>query len=334
MAFANPEYFFLLLILPVLVFYYIYRGRKKVASIKFSSLSTVKKINPSFWNKGFYLLLVLRMAALFLIIIALARPQFGHTYEDVLTQGIDIMLAVDVSGSMYAEDLTPNRVEVARSVVKEFIAGRGNDRLGIVVFAGIAYSVCPPTLDYNILQTIIDKIAIGMAQDGTAIGMGLVSCINRLKDSDSKNKIIILLTDGENNRGKISPETAAKMAKALGIKIYTIGVGKEGGSPIPIDDGLWGKQLARNPDGTLMLTSLDEESLKNIANETGGLYFRATDEQKLREIYKVIGDMEKTDFKSRTFTKYRELFAPLVIVALMFLGLEVLLANTRFMRIP
>ena len=211
-----------------------------------------------------------------------------------------------------------------------------NDRIGLVVFAGIAYSVCPPTVDYNILQELLEnKVEIGMAQDGTAIGMGIVSGLNRLKDSDAASKIIILLTDGENNRGKVDPQTAAKMAQALGIKIYTIGVGKEGGAPIPIGKGLFGQtQYARNPDGSLLLTSLDEKSLKEIADITGGSYFRAEDKDKLREIYRQIGEMEKTEFKSREYTTYKEYFTPFAVFALLLILLEILLSNTRFMRIP
>ncbi len=335
-GFASPEYFLLLFVLPLMVYHYISRGRRKVGSIRFSSLDTLKNIRPSGWQKGFYFLLLLRLGAIFFLIIALARPQFSRTYEDILTQGIDIVLAVDVSASMYARDLEPDRIQVAKEVVKEFIAGRKNDRLGLVVFAGIAYSICPPTLDYNILQELMDKkVEVGVAEDGTAIGMGIVSSLNRLKDSDAMSRIIILLTDGENNRGKVDPLTAARMAEALGIKIYTIGVGKEGGAPIPIGQGLFGQvQYARNPDGSLLLTYLDEENLKEIASSTGGLYFRATDEDKLREIYRQIGEMETTEFKSRQYTTYREYFVPFAIMAFFLILLEIALSNTRFMRIP
>ncbi|OQA17096.1 MAG: von Willebrand factor type A domain protein [bacterium ADurb.Bin363] len=334
MTFSNPEYLLLLLIIPLLIGYYFFQSQKKRGTIRFSSLTILRHIGPSPWQKTRHSLLVLRLLALILIITGLARPQFGRTYEDILTQGIDIILAVDLSASMYAEDLKPNRLEVARKVVEEFIKGRLNDRIGLVVFAGIAYSLCPPTLDYNVLQEFLDKLEIGMAEDGTAIGMGIVSSVNRLKDSKAKSKIIILLTDGENNLGEVDPITAAKIAQALGIKIYTIGVGQEGGAPIPIDSGFWGRRYARNADGSILLTHLDEECLKKIADITGGRYFRAIDEEKLRNIYKIIGEMEKTDFKSRHYTKYRELFMNPVLIAFFLILFEIFLANTRFMRIP
>jgi len=278
--FASPEYLLLLLIVPFLIFYYFTRSKR--GTVRYSSLSVLKQIGPSTWQHARHSMFVLRMIALVLIIIAIARPQFGRTYEDILTQGIDIELAVDVSGSMYAEDINPNRIEAAKQVVKDFIRGRANDHIGLVVFAGYAYSLCPPTLDYNILYEFIDKeMEIGMADDGTAIGMGIVSAVNRLKDSKTRSKIIILLTDGENNRGHVDPITAAKIAQALGIKIYTIGVGQEGGAPIPLDSGMFGRQYARNPDGSIMLTKLDEESLRKIADITGCKFFRATDEEKI-----------------------------------------------------
>lgn len=330
--FASPEYLLLLLIVPFLIFYYFTRSKR--GTVRYSSLSILKQIGPSPWQHARHSMFVLRIIALVLIIIAIARPQFGRTYEDILTQGIDIELAVDVSGSMYAEDIHPNRIEAARQVVKDFIRGRANDHIGLVVFAGYAYSLCPPTLDYNILYDFMDKLEIGMADDGTAIGMGIVSAVNRLKDSKARTRVIILLTDGENNRGQVDPITAAKIAQALGIKIYTIGVGQEGGAPIPVDSGMFGRQYARNPDGSIMLTRLDEKSLSKIADITGGKFFRATDEEKLREIYKIIGDMEKTDFKSKQYTRYRELFTKPVVIAFFLILLEVVLANTRFMKIP
>jgi Ca-activated chloride channel family protein len=236
---------------------------------------------------------------------------------------------------MRAEDFKPqNRIDAAKQVIKKFIKGRKNDRLGLVVFASQSFTQCPLTLDYGALLNFLDQVHIGMIEDGTAIGMGLVNCVNRLKDSKAKSKVVILLTDGVNNRGKIDPITAARIAEAMDIKVYTIGVGKEGGAPIPIDHPIFGKIYARNPDGSLIMTQIDEETLKTIANITGGRYFRATNERKLAQIYEDIGKMEKTKIKVKEYMKYKELFGYFLFPATLLLLAEVVLSNTRFRKIP
>lgn len=279
--------------------------------------------------------LVLRILVIGLVVFALARPQAGVHGEEVTSEGIDIVLALDISGSMKAEDFKPrNRLYVAKQVLSEFVKRRKADRIGMVVFAGRSFTQCPLTLDYNVLLGLIDQIQIGMVEDGTAIGMGIANSVNRLRQSNAKSRVIILLTDGVNNTGAIDPVTAAQAAKALGVKIYTVGVGKEGGAPIPIDDPLFGKTYARNRDGSLVLTEIDEELLKTIAKSTDGAYFRAADSQALVDIYGRIDAMERTEIKTVEYTRYRELFAYLLLPALILAVAETALAHTRLRRLP
>src|SRR3989338_55089 len=271
MRFANPLFLLLLPIIPLLVWDCFRRANMREAGIVFSDISIPKNIKPGFRVKYRHAPMVLRMAAVFIFILALARPQAGQREEEVITEGIDIMLTIDISGSMKAEDFSPqNRLAAAKDVLREFIKSRRNDRIGLVVFSRFSFTQCPLTLDYGALLELLDKINIGMIEDGTAIGMAITNAVNRLRDSNVKSKIIILLTDGINNAGKIDPLTAAKAAKALGIKIYTVGAGKPGGAMYPIEDPLFGKRYVH------MDTEIDEGLLKNIADETGGLYFRAS----------------------------------------------------------
>jgi Ca-activated chloride channel family protein len=267
--------------------------------------------------------------------VVLARPQIEKGFETVESEGIDIMLALDISGSMRAEDFKPkNRLNVAKQVVSDFISGIANDRVGLVVFAAKSFTKCPLTLDHEVLITMLDDVEIGMIDDGTAIGLALANSVARLDDSRAKSKIIILLTDGENNTGEIDPLTGASLAQAARIRTYTIGVGKEGGAPVPVPDRYGRMQYARNRDGSLMLTKLDEETLKEIARITDGKYYRATDEQALNEIYKQILEMEKTAFEVRTFKHRKELAGFILPLGLLALLAEVVLVSTVWRKIP
>ncbi|MBZ0251801.1 MAG: VWA domain-containing protein, partial [Candidatus Methylomirabilis sp.] len=278
---------------------------------------------------------VLRVTALALFAAALARPQLVHRSEEVLTKGIDIVLTLDISGSMKAEDFQPlNRLNVAKDVIAQFVRARRNDRLALVVFAGEAFTQVPLTLDYDMLVQVLDEVKMGYIPDGTAIGMGIAESAERLRKSDAKSKVVILLTDGENNKGAIDPKTAAEMARALGVKVYTIGVGKEGGAPIPIEGFFGTKTYLRNPDGSVYLTQLNDEALTEIAERTGATYFRATDAAGLRSIYATIDKLEKSEIKTKRFEEYTEVFGWLLGPALLLLATEALLANTRLLKAP
>jgi len=265
-----------------------------------------------------------------LLIIAFARPQSGTKEEKIITEGIDIVLAMDISSSMLAEDLArhKNRLDVTKEVAAHFIKERTNDRIGMVVFSAKSFTQCPLTMDYGILLKFLKEIHVGMIDDGTAIGMGLANSVNRLQTSKAKSKVVILLTDGRNNRGELDPVTAAQIAKALKIRVYTIGAGKRGEALYPIDDPFLGKRYVP------MKVDIDEDVLKKIANITGGKYYRATDKTSLEKIYQEIGELEKTKIEVKEFTRYRELFVTFLAVALGILLLESVLANTRFRKIP
>ena len=273
--------------------------------------------------------MILRMLAVFIFILALARPQAGQKEEEIITEGIDIMLTLDTSGSMKAEDFAPqNRLAAAKDVLREFIKSRHSDRIGLVVFSRFSFTQCPLTLDYGALFELLDKVDIGMIEDGTAIGTAITNAVNRLRDSNVKSKIIILLTDGVNNAGKIDPLTAANAAKALGIKIYTVGAGKPGGAMYPVEDPIFGKRYVH------MDTEIDEALLKNIADETGGIYFRAKDKQGLEEIYKTIGKLEKTKVETKEYANYTELAVFFMLPGFILFLLEIILANTVLRKIP
>lgn len=329
MRFANTYFLILLLIIPVMVYRYLYGKRARVGSIRFSDLGTVKRIRRSRSLRLRHSLIVLRALVIALLVLAMARPQSGERGEEILTEGVDIILAIDVSSSMKAEDFKPkNRLHVAKRVVAEFIRGRKNDRLGMVVFAAKSFTQCPLTLDYGILLNFLDQVEIGIIEDGTAIGMAIATCVNRLRDSEAKSKVVILLTDGINNRGEIDPITAAKTAQATGVKIYTIGAGKRGSALYPVDDPIFGRRYVR------MDVEIDEASLREIARITGGKYFRATDGEALARIYREIAEMEKTEIKTKEYIRYTELFWYFLIPAMVLLGGETVLANTRFRKIP
>lgn len=324
-TFAYPEFFWGLLAIPVLVAWHILSRKKQVAHVLSPSVKAFTKTGrlPK-WQP---LLLVLRMLAIGLILVALARPQT----QDVSTQtktnkGIDIVMAIDVSSSMLARDLKPSRLSALKKVAANFIANRTADRIGLVVYAGESYTKTPITSDKALVVDVLNKINYdGVINDGTAIGMGLATAVNRLRDSKAKSKVIILLTDGVNNTGFVDPKTAAGLASSFGIKTYTIGLGSNGSAPAPV---------ALRPDGSfvyqLTKVEIDEDLLKDIAKQTGGSYYRATDNKKLEAIYKEIDKLERTEVEEIRYTKYHEKFRVFVFLALGALLLEWLLRHTLF----
>jgi len=330
LRFANPEFLFLLLVIPLMIFWYVKKNVGRTGTLRFSNLGVIKTVSKAPSKKFRHILFVFRIIVVALLIVAFARPQSGITEEEIITEGIDIILAMDISSSMKAEDLarSKNRLDVTKEVAANFIKGRSNDRIGMVVFAGKSFTQCPLTMDYGILIKFLKEINIGMVQDGTAIGMAIANCVNRLRDSKSKSKVVILLTDGRNNRGELDPLTAAKVAQAVGVRIYTIGAGKHGKAPYPIEDPFFGKRYQ------YVQIDIDEDVLKKIANITGGRYFRATDKESLEKIYQEIGEMEKTKIEVKEFTRYKELFINFLALAFGVLMIEIVLANTRFRKIP
>lgn len=317
------------IILVGMVLYYLRRKRFRSATIMFSDIRIVKRAARSRRQRFRFMVTFLRLAALAFFLVAFARPRSGTEYREVTSEGIDIMLCLDVSSSMQAEDFKPlNRLNVAKSEIKEFIGKRINDRIGLVVFARHSFTQCPLTTDYGVLLNFVEQVDFGMVEDGTAIGMALANAVNRLRDSESKSRIIVLLTDGDNNAGEIDPITAANLAQAFDIKVYTIGVGKSGNAMFPYDDPIFGKRYVYQP------VRIDEESLKEIASRTGGQYFRARSGQELEEIYSIIDELEKTEVKTATHVQYRELFQYFTYAGLILLFLELLLANTYFRKLP
>ncbi|MFH1067263.1 MAG: VWA domain-containing protein [bacterium] len=329
--FAHPAFLWLLALLPLLA---LWRGRKgESVAVEYSSADIVRQVarkrknNPGAW------LSALRLLALSLGIIALARPQLGRSTTEVQSSGIDLILAVDVSGSMEAMDFKLNnqptsRVEVVKSVVAQFIKDRPSDRISLLAFAGRPYLVSPLTLDHDWLLQNLDRMRIGVVEDGTAIGSVIASSVNRLRDQNAKSRVVILLTDGINNAGKVAPLTAADAARAMGIRIYTIGAGTEGKAPIPVVDMFGRKRLA------WAQVDIDEETLRKIADATGGHYFRAMDTDSLRAIYREIDQMEKTTRTMKKFESFRELFAFALVPCLFLLGAELGLAATFWRRLP
>lgn len=319
--FANKEYLWLLLaILPISI-WYILRHKHSVAGLHISSLKAFDGTRNSFKYRLRHFLFFLQMIALAALIIALARPQSTDRWEERETEGVDIILALDISGSMLAEDFKPNRIEAAKNIAMEFIASRPNDRIGLVVYAGESFTQCPLTLDHATLMNLLSKVESGMVEDGTAIGNGIATAVNRLKESEAESKVIILLTDGVNNRGIISPMAAAEIAKSYGIRIYGIGIGSEGQAPYPF----------RTPRGVqyqMVDVVIDEELMIDIANLTGGEYFRAIDEDNLRRIYYEIDKLEKSKLEVKMFTKPREEFFWLLFIATALLGFDKLMRLT------
>ena len=329
MEFASPKILWFLLLLLPLVGYYIYRTRQGGASVVVSTTETVRRAPRTFRYYLRHIPFVLRCAALSLIVVAIARPQSAEHYTNTTTEGIDIVLAVDVSTSMLAKDFIPDRLSVAKEVASEFISDRTGDRIGIVVFAGESFTQSPLTTDQSSLQTMLGRITSGVIEDGTAIGNGLATSINRLRESDSKSKVVILLTDGVNNRGEISPLTAAKIAKDMGIKVYTIGIGKRGTAPYPVFD-----ERGREVDVVNMKVEIDEKMLRNIASQTGGEYFRATDKKTLEAIYEQINTLEKSRVEVENRTTLHEEYLVFVLWVLAALLLEFIINRVVLKRIP
>ncbi|MGB3092429.1 MAG: VWA domain-containing protein [Candidatus Zixiibacteriota bacterium] len=327
--FQDPIFLVFIIVAIGILVYYIKFKRARAASIKYSDINLVRRLKPSFRIRERHVLAVLRTLAIVFLAFALARPQSGRKGEEISSEGIDIILALDISGSMRAEDFKPhNRLHVAKQVIKEFIEGRRSDRIGLVVFSKQSFTQCPLTLDYGVLFNFLDKVSFGMIEDGTAIGVAIANAVNRLRESEAEGKVVILLSDGRNNAGEIDPITAAQAAKAMNVKIYTIGAGKPGNAPYPVDDPIFGKRYI------YVENEIDEATLQQIAQITGGEYFRAKDEEALSRIYKQISKMEQTEIKVKEYMQYNELFSNYALVGLMLLMVEIVLANTRYRKIP
>lgn len=328
MHFASPYYLWLLTLLVPMIGYYVWRTLQGGASIQISSVAGVVRAPRTVRYYLRHLPFALRAAAFALLVVALARPQDVEQNVRTNTEGIDIMLAIDVSGSMLARDFKPDRITAAKEVAGSFIADRYGDRIGLVAFAGEAFTQSPLTTDQSTLQTLLARIRSGLIEDGTAIGNGLATAINRLRESDAKSKVIILLTDGVNNQGQIAPMTAAEIAKAQGIRVYTIGVGSEGMAPYPAID-MFGNLTFVNQK-----VEIDEKVLKAISDMTGGKYFRATDKDKLKAVYNEINQLEKSKIEVTEHISYHELFLTWALAALGLLFAEFLLSNLVLKRIP
>lgn len=325
--FANPEYFLLLVLLIPMIVWYVFREKRSHADLQFSSLQAFKTMKHAgrVWIR--HLLFVLRLLAIVFLVTALARPQASNSWETYSSEGIDIMLALDISGSMLARDFQPDRLEAAKEVATKFIQEREHDRIGLVVFAGESFTQCPLTTDRAVLINLMNDVKSGMIEDGTAIGLGLANAVNRLKDSPGKSKVVILLTDGVNNRGAIAPATAAELAINYGIRVYTIGVGTLGEAPYPMQTP-FGVQMRNMP------VEIDEEVLKQIATLTGGQYFRATDNNKLAQIYNEIDKLEKTKTEVKHFSKKQEKYFWFALIGMLLLISESVLRYTVLRKIP
>ena len=328
MVFANPTYLYLLLLLIPLIGWYIYKLSKSQASMQVSSSEVFQLPEARSWKIYLrHVPFLLRMVLITLLIVVLARPQSTNSWQNSSTEGIDIMLAMDISSSMLAQDLKPNRLEAAKDVAASFINGRQNDNIGLVVFAAESFTQCPLTTDHTVLLNLFKDIQPGIIQDGTSIGLGLANAVSRIKDSQAKSKVIILLTDGVNNAGEIAPVTASEIAKTFGVRVYTIGVGTQGEAPYPFQTA-FGIQYQNVP------VEIDEPTLKQIAATTGGQYFRATDNASLKAIYEEIDQMEKTKISVQEFSKKQEEYMQWALLVLLLLLVEVLLKNTLLRNIP
>ena len=326
-TFAYPWVLYFLAVIPLLVGWYFLKGRKVQSSVKYSSLSIFKDVPTTIRERLRHIPFAVRLIAIGLLIVALARPQSFTSGENVTTEGIDIAMVLDISGSMLAEDFKPNRLDAAKNVIDEFVEGRTTDRIGLVVFSREAFTQCPLTIDYSVLRNLLLDIRSGMIQDGTAIGNAIANGVNRLKESDAKSKIIILLTDGVNNAGEVDPVSAAEIAKAFGIRIYTIGVGTRGEAPYPV----------QTPFGTryqMVPVEIDEAMLTKIADITGGEYFRATSNRALQEIYKKIDQLEKTKIEITSYKNASEKYHSWLWGGLILLIVELGLSRTILRKLP
>lgn len=327
--FSEKHWFWLFLIIPVLMFWYVFKLKKQEGELNFSSFVLFEGIKSSLKAKLRHLLFVLRLLAISCIILAIARPQSRSSWKDIKTEGIDIVVSLDISLSMLAKDFKPNRLEVAKDVLKDFIDARPNDKIGLVIFSGEAFTQCPLTTDHKIIKNMFKDIKAGMLDQGTAIGLGLADGIARIKDSKAKSKVVILISDGVNNVGEIAPLTAAEIAKTFGVRVYCIGVGSKGKALQPV---------AIYPNGEMEYdyvdVDIDEATMTEMSKMTGGKYFRATDKESLENIYKEIDRLEKTIISEKSFTNKAEHFLPLAIAALVFLLLEFLLKRFVFKALP
>lgn len=322
-TYEHPQYLYLLLIIPVIIAFYILKQQKANASLRIPGVNQFRDAGMTFRHYLRHILFAMRAIAIALLIIVLARPQATDRFQNTTTEGIDIVLALDISGSMLARDFKPDRLEASKNVATEFISGRPYDRIGLVVFSGESFTQCPLTTDHAVLINLLREIQSGMIEDGTAIGMGLATAVNRIKDSEAKSKVIILLTDGVNNRGEIAPATAADIAKTYNIRVYTIGVGTQGMAPYPVQTP-FGMQYRDMP------VEIDEEILKSIATLTGGKYYRATDNDKLLQVYGEIDKLEKSIIDVRQFSRKEEKFLIPAIIAFILLAFEIIIRNTVF----
>jgi len=327
MTFANPYLLLLLLLLIPLIAWYISNRHKQQATLQVSNSYSFKQLPPTWKNRLKHVPFVLRLLVIVLIIIVLARPQSTNSWKNVSTEGIDIMITLDISSSMLAEDLKPNRLEAAKGVASKFIAGRPDDNIGLVLFSAESFTQCPLTTDHRVVLNLLSQVKSGIIEDGTAIGLGLANAVNRIKDAPAKSKVIILLTDGSNNRGDIDPITAAELAKEYGIRVYTIGVGTRGKAPYPFQTA-YGIQY-QNID-----VVIDEEPLKKIAGITGGEYYRATDNRSLSQIYAQIDQLEKTRFHVKEVSRKTEEYRMFGLAAFILLVIELILRHIVLRRLP
>jgi len=326
LTFKNPELFYLLLVIIPMAAWYIFRQKNSTASIQVSSTSPVFKAPKTLRHYLRHLIFICQVIAIAFFVVVLARPQSSSSWENVTTEGIDIIIALDISSSMLARDFSPDRLEAAKNVAMEFISGREHDRMGLVVFAGEAFTQCPLTTDRAVLLNLFKDLKSGLIEDGTAIGNGLATGVSRLKDSEAISRVVILLTDGENNRGEVAPMTAAEIAKTFGIRVYTVGVGSVGTAPYPVQTP-FGIELRD------MEVKIDEDLLTQIANITGGQYFRATSNKKLEEIYREIDKLEKSKIDVQQFSRRSEEFLPFAILGALFLIAALFLRTTIFRNI-
>jgi Ca-activated chloride channel homolog len=325
-TFAEPAFLYFLAIVPALIAFYVLKQHNANASLRMPGLSPFKGSGLTFRHYLRHILFAFRVIAVTLLIIVLARPQATSKFQDITTEGIDIVLTLDISGSMLARDFKPDRLEASKNVATEFISGRPYDRIGLVVFSGESFTQCPLTTDHAVLINLLRDIESGMIEDGTAIGNGLATAVNRIKDSDAKSKVIILLTDGVNNRGDVAPATAAEIAKTYGIRVYTIGVGTQGMAPYPVQTP-FGLQYQNMP------VEIDENILKEISNLTGGMYFRATNNDKLVQVYNEIDKLEKSKIDVRQFSRKDEKYLLPAIIAFILIVLETLIRYTIFKKL-
>lgn len=325
-VFAHKELFWLLSIIPLLIAWYVFKQVRKQTQVTYSTASFLPKtqsVKPVLRHVMF----AFQMIAIGLLITAMARPQSSTSSQKVSTKGIDIVLAMDISGSMRAKDFDPNRLEAARGLALDFVEGRKTDRIGLVVFAGQAFTQCPLTTDHSVLKNLFQDIEFGMIEDGTAMGSGLATAVNRLNESKAKSKVVILLTDGVNNSGNIPPLTAAEIAETYGIKVYTIGVGTNGKAPMPVQT-ITGQTVFQKTD-----VYIDEETLTQVAEQTGGKYFRATDNESLKKIYTKIDELEKTEIEVKEYRKRKEEFYPYAAASGILLILSFLVQHTTLKSI-